>query len=289
MATSAAASSRSIFSSRRGEHAFFALFVVLIAGVIFLGFAQTYFLVGMLRAPLPGLIIHFHALVFTSWFVLLLLQSGLATIGHIRSLNSKEKPHPYRRAVTSIPRGLSFPSAVKSAIVPISRRATLAYIIDAAVLPQRPANNNIHPRHKQVLDLLDLVRRQSQPNQHPLSLRPVLALHRASTIRISQLVTLIGLPKNKRVRPTKDRKYRSCTNSGLATDSHAAGLLNLLKLLATATDHHPPIEAQGLMRGYWETLALTAFTGPESKQKLGSPDFKTKSFKPRTHQDQQNQ
>jgi hypothetical protein len=54
--------------------------VLMLATVLF-GFAKTYFLAGMVAAPLPNRLIHFHGAAFTSWMVLLMVQTGLIS-GH---------------------------------------------------------------------------------------------------------------------------------------------------------------------------------------------------------------
>jgi hypothetical protein len=48
------------------------------ASVLF-GFAKTYFMAGMVAAPLPNKLIHFHGAVFTLWMVLLAVQVGLVS------------------------------------------------------------------------------------------------------------------------------------------------------------------------------------------------------------------
>lgn len=69
-------------SSRTREHRFFCGMSLLIALVIFVGFARTYFLAGFFHAkPLPAPIVHIHGAVFTSWFLLLLAQTSLAASG----------------------------------------------------------------------------------------------------------------------------------------------------------------------------------------------------------------
>jgi hypothetical protein len=47
--------------------------------VVLVGFARTYFLAGLFRAPLPNLLVHLHAAAFTSWIVLLITQISLVT------------------------------------------------------------------------------------------------------------------------------------------------------------------------------------------------------------------
>src|ERR1700722_11750279 len=45
---------------RRFDHRFFSSMALLMLATVFLGFARTYYLVGIFRAPLPSLIIHLH-------------------------------------------------------------------------------------------------------------------------------------------------------------------------------------------------------------------------------------
>jgi len=73
----------------RYDHIFFQAFVAFTALVVFLGFVQTYYLPGVFRAPawktnmLPPhpLIVHIHGVLFSSWFVLLIVQTFLIA-GH---------------------------------------------------------------------------------------------------------------------------------------------------------------------------------------------------------------
>lgn len=50
---------------------------------VVIGFAPTYFLAGMFRAPLPSVIIHVHATVFIGWLLLLILQTSLVSAGRV--------------------------------------------------------------------------------------------------------------------------------------------------------------------------------------------------------------
>jgi hypothetical protein len=61
------------------ERYFFAVMAVLIFASVFLGFAKSYFLAGMFRAHLPSLVIHIHGAVFTSWILLLIVQTLLVS------------------------------------------------------------------------------------------------------------------------------------------------------------------------------------------------------------------
>ena len=66
-------------AQRRVEHGFFLFLNVSLAAAIFYGFAHTYF-----AAPLPNLLVHVHAAFFSAWVVLIVVQSGLASIGRLR-------------------------------------------------------------------------------------------------------------------------------------------------------------------------------------------------------------
>ena len=71
-------------SPRTTEHLFFAGMSALIALVVFIGFARTYYLAGMFDAkPLAAPVVHIHGAVFTSWMALLLVQTSLAGTGHL--------------------------------------------------------------------------------------------------------------------------------------------------------------------------------------------------------------
>lgn len=68
---------------RTGEHLFFSGMSVLIALVVFTGFARTYYLAGIFHAkPLPAPIVHVHGAVFTCWIALLVAQTSLVGTGH---------------------------------------------------------------------------------------------------------------------------------------------------------------------------------------------------------------
>ena len=67
--------------NRRYERYFFTGMSVLILGTVFLGFAKTYFLAGVFRAPLPSWVIHIHGAAFTSWVLFLIVQTSLVSAG----------------------------------------------------------------------------------------------------------------------------------------------------------------------------------------------------------------
>ncbi len=68
---------------RRFDHRFFSSMALLMLATVFLGFARTYYLVGIFRAPLPSLIIHLHGAAFTGWILLLVTQTSLVTAGRL--------------------------------------------------------------------------------------------------------------------------------------------------------------------------------------------------------------
>jgi hypothetical protein len=63
----------------RYDHVFFLTMIVLLTVTMVVGFAKTYFLQGVFQAKLPNGLIHIHGAVFTCWFLLLLVQSALAS------------------------------------------------------------------------------------------------------------------------------------------------------------------------------------------------------------------
>jgi hypothetical protein len=68
---------------RAAEHRFFGWMSGVIALVVFVGFARTYYLAGIFGAkPLTAPIVHIHGAVFTCWIVLLLAQTSLVGTGH---------------------------------------------------------------------------------------------------------------------------------------------------------------------------------------------------------------
>jgi hypothetical protein len=65
--------------NRFAERCFFGGMALLVAGVVVTGFSHSYFAAGMLRAPLPNVLVHVHAAVFTSWMILFLVQTALVS------------------------------------------------------------------------------------------------------------------------------------------------------------------------------------------------------------------
>ena len=64
---------------RRHDHLFFAVMALLLLATVFIGFAPTYYLAGILYAPLPSRTIEVHAVVFTVWMLLFAVQVSLVS------------------------------------------------------------------------------------------------------------------------------------------------------------------------------------------------------------------
>lgn len=60
---------------------FFSGMAVLILASVFVGFAPTYYLAGVFRAPLANRLLHIHGAVFTCWIILLIVQTSLIAAG----------------------------------------------------------------------------------------------------------------------------------------------------------------------------------------------------------------
>jgi hypothetical protein len=69
--------------NRTVERVFYSSMAVLLCICVFIGFSPTYFGAGMLRAPLPSPILHFHGAVFTLWMVLFFVQSSLISVRRV--------------------------------------------------------------------------------------------------------------------------------------------------------------------------------------------------------------
>jgi hypothetical protein len=58
----------------------FSAMAVAILASVFVGFAKSYYLAGVFKAPLPNLLIHIHCAVFSSWILLLIVQTSLVGV-----------------------------------------------------------------------------------------------------------------------------------------------------------------------------------------------------------------
>jgi len=64
---------------RIDDNYFFSFMALAILAIVFIGFARTYFMAGVFRAPLPNLLIHIHGAVFSTWILLLIAQTALVS------------------------------------------------------------------------------------------------------------------------------------------------------------------------------------------------------------------
>jgi len=68
---------------RSYDHLFFSSAALLMLVTVFVGFAPSYYLAGVFRAPLPSPIIHVHGAVFSLWILLLVTQTSLVAAGRV--------------------------------------------------------------------------------------------------------------------------------------------------------------------------------------------------------------
>jgi hypothetical protein len=68
---------------RRFDHFFFSGMAWLMLVTVFVGFAPSYYLAGLFRAPLPSPIIHVHGALSSCWILLLVTQTSLASAGRV--------------------------------------------------------------------------------------------------------------------------------------------------------------------------------------------------------------
>src|SRR6516162_2552347 len=67
----------------RYDNRFFAGMAVVSLVVIFIGFARTYYLAGIFKAPLPNLLLHIHGAAFSLWILLFITQISLITVDRV--------------------------------------------------------------------------------------------------------------------------------------------------------------------------------------------------------------
>jgi hypothetical protein len=65
-----------IVEGREVEDKFFVGMSLLLLATVLVGFAKSYFLAGLIQAPLPNQLIHIHAALFSCWIVLLIAQAS---------------------------------------------------------------------------------------------------------------------------------------------------------------------------------------------------------------------
>ena len=68
----------------RTDDIFFPAMSLVVLAVVVYGFAESYFLAGMVRAKLPNALVHFHGALFVSWILLLIVQTALVVVRKVR-------------------------------------------------------------------------------------------------------------------------------------------------------------------------------------------------------------
>lgn len=72
-------------SIQRTDHRFFFAMTLLLIAYAVLGFWHSYLGAGLVRAPLPSLLVHVHAVLFVGWLALLAIQIILVCSGRLRT------------------------------------------------------------------------------------------------------------------------------------------------------------------------------------------------------------
>ena len=67
----------------RLDRYFFPGMALLMLATVFWGFARTYYLAGVFRAPLPNWLVHVHGAVFSCWILLLVTQTSLVAANRV--------------------------------------------------------------------------------------------------------------------------------------------------------------------------------------------------------------
>ena len=67
----------------RLDRLFFSITSVLMLVTVYVGFAPSYYQAGLFHAPLPSLILHIHAVAFSCWMPLLVVQTSLVAAGRV--------------------------------------------------------------------------------------------------------------------------------------------------------------------------------------------------------------
>jgi hypothetical protein len=67
----------------RYEHLYFAGAALSLLAIVIVGFFQSYFLPGLILAPLPSKLVHVHAVLFVGWILLFNLQIALVATKNV--------------------------------------------------------------------------------------------------------------------------------------------------------------------------------------------------------------
>ena len=70
--------------NKQHERVFFAGMALVILALVVVGFWPSYYGAGMVQAPLPSTMVHVHAVVFSLWIVMFLVQVGLVSARKVK-------------------------------------------------------------------------------------------------------------------------------------------------------------------------------------------------------------
>ena len=113
----------------RNERLFFAFMCLIILAAVFAGFARTYYLAGVFRAPLPNMLVHVHGAVFTLWIFTLITQVTLVAAGRT-DLHKRFGLFGFALAVVMIIIGVwASTNALHRGLAPLGLSATTFYMI----------------------------------------------------------------------------------------------------------------------------------------------------------------
>ena len=70
--------------NRTAERIFYSGMAVVLCICVYIGFSPTYFQAGMLRAPLPSPILHFHGAIFTLWMLVFTVQAAFISARRVQ-------------------------------------------------------------------------------------------------------------------------------------------------------------------------------------------------------------
>ncbi len=112
----------------RYDHVFFPGMAVVLTVTMVAGFAKSYFLAGVFRAKLPNVLIHIHGMVFTCWFLLLLIQPALVMWRRVDL-------HRKVGIAGVVLAGLMIPLGVLATAEYLAREAAEKWILMASIMP----------------------------------------------------------------------------------------------------------------------------------------------------------
>ena len=70
--------------NRVADRVYFSVMPLVMLAMVLYGFARTYFLAGMVAAPLPNKLIHIHGAAFSLWMILLIVQTALVSTKNVK-------------------------------------------------------------------------------------------------------------------------------------------------------------------------------------------------------------